>query len=281
MKTLCLHHNDADGRASGAIVRRALQPNLELFEMDYGDPIPWEKIDTVEQVVVVDFSLASSDMLTVAEKCELVWIDHHKSSIEEMEDIAVNWPGVRSLEEAACVLTWQYYFPDVAVPKAVILIGDRDIWRWAEEDTGAFCEGLFNQDSRVDNLALWKSLLDNDPSMLNQLIESGSILRAAQLTSIQRKVKAYGQEVEFEGHRTLMVNERGTGEMGEYIGKLGYEIGYCYIDMPQEGKLMTKVTLYSKVVDVSVIASKFGGGGHAGAAGFTFERDKLPLPVQS
>lgn len=280
MKTLCLHHNDADGRAAGAIVRRALQPDIELFEMNYGDPIPWQKIEDADQVVIVDFSLPYNDMLTVAEKSKLVWIDHHKSSMGELEDIAGDWAGVRSLDEAACVLTWQYYFPKLALPKAVLLIGDRDIWRWAEEQTGSFSEGLFYQDTDADNDALWAPLLDDDANLLNQLIEQGSILRAAQLVIIERKVKNWGHEVEFEGHRTLMINDRGQGEMGEHIANLGYEIGYCYIDAMQAGKLITKVTLYSKVVDVSIIAKKFGGGGHAGAAGFSIERDKLPFPVQ-
>lgn len=281
MITICLHHNDADGRACGAIVRRALNQDVALVEMNYGEPIPWEAIELVNRVIVVDFSLPLADMQRVAAGRELVWIDHHKTALEEMQGAANQWPGIRSVDEAACVLTWLYFFPDIPLPKAVVLIGDRDIWRWAEEHTGAFGEGLYQQDTNAENDELWQPLLDDDDEILNQLIDHGGILRQANLNSIERKVSRFGQEVIFEGHKTLLVNDRGNGDMGDYINKLGYEIGYCYIDILQNGTLNTVVTLYSKDVDVSQIARKFGGGGHPGAAGFAFERSQTPFPLDA
>jgi hypothetical protein len=59
---------------------------------------------------------------------------------------------------------------------------------------------------------------------------------------------------------------------------IGYPLGYCYVDKVSEGQLMTFVTLYSDQIDVSKIAQKFGGGGHAGAAGFHFPRCDSPFP---
>jgi hypothetical protein len=281
MKTICLHHNDPDGRASGAIVRRALLQNVALVEMNYGDPVPWKDVEAASKIVIVDFSLPLEDMKRVADGRDLVWIDHHKTAIEKMAGVADKWLGMRELEEAACVLTWRYYFPEIPVPKAVIFIGDRDIWRWEEEQTGAFSEGLYNRDNRAANDELWKPLLDDDTDLVSQIIEEGSILYAARLKNIQRKIARFGHETNFEGYKTLVVNARGTGEMGDHINKQGYEIGYCYIDNIQEEKLTTFVTLYSKVVDVSQIASKFGGGGHPGAAGFSFVRGSLPFPENS
>ena len=84
MSTLCLHHNDTDGRASAAIVRRALGPAVILIEMDYGDPVPWEAIDQASNVVVVDFSLPLEDMKRIADERELTWIDHHKTALEQL-----------------------------------------------------------------------------------------------------------------------------------------------------------------------------------------------------
>ena len=105
------------------------------------------------------------------------------------------------------------------------------------------------------------------------------MLRAARLHDIRRSVTRFGQKVTFEGHSTLAINRRGDGDLGEHIRKLGYEIAYCYIEGPQNGSLVTFVTLISDKVDVSVIAQKFGGGGHAGAAGFSFERSSAPFPA--
>jgi oligoribonuclease NrnB/cAMP/cGMP phosphodiesterase (DHH superfamily) len=281
MSVICLHHNDADGRASAAVVRRALGASVVLHEMDYGDPVPWEAVEAAGQVIVVDFSLPADQMERLAENRQLVWIDHHKTSLEELTPIAGDWPGIRDINEAACVLTWQHFFPGQPVPRPLVLIGDRDIWRWAEADTGAFGEGLFHQDTRPDNDDLWKPLLDGDEDAVNRLVEYGGLLREAKLQEIRRKVSRYGHAVTFEGHKTLVINDRGNGDMGQYVRELGYQIAYCYIDNMQNGVLTTFVTLYSREVDVSEIARKFGGGGHPGAAGFSFPRRKHPFPSNS
>lgn len=39
MDIVCLHHNDADGRASAAIVRYALGDDVLCYEMDYDGSI--------------------------------------------------------------------------------------------------------------------------------------------------------------------------------------------------------------------------------------------------
>ena len=43
--TICFHHNDPDGHASGAIVRYALHKDVLLIESDYdATTIPWDKV---------------------------------------------------------------------------------------------------------------------------------------------------------------------------------------------------------------------------------------------
>ena len=278
---LCLYHGDADGEASAAVVRHKLGPEVYLHRINYGDPTPWPLINEADQVVIVDFSLPPQEMLETADSSQLTWIDHHQSAIQEMEEISSAWPGIRDTSEAACVLTWKYYFPDQPVPRAVILIGDRDIWRWEEPETGAFNEGLYHRDSRPEHDDLWKPLLENDQDLLHEIIREGEILYQARLEKIKRQVDAYGYEVQFEGFRSLAINVRGNGDLGSRIRELGYEIGYCYVDVLQEEGLMTKVTLFSDQIDVSKLAQKFGGGGHPGASGFQFPRNGTPFPSEA
>jgi hypothetical protein len=253
---------------------------VRLHAIDYGDPVPWEVIEASEKVVIVDFSLPLEDMRRAQKTSQLVWIDHHKSAFDklsEMEDI----PGLRSLDEAACVLTWQTFFPGEPVPKAVLYIGDRDTWQHAYDASTPFSEGLHQEDTRPWNDKLWNPLLDDEVDRVEELIQRGTVLHQARVRRIKRQIKRYGFEVTFEGHHTLAINARGSGEMGALIRQLGYEIGYCYIEAEQNGELRTFVTLYSDRVDVSEIARKFGGGGHAGAAGFSFERTGSPFPPQA
>lgn len=278
MKTLCIHHNDADGRASAAIVRRAFGPQTSMQEMNYGDLVPWETIAEMDRVVMVDFSLPASEMQRLALDRDFIWIDHHISAMEELAGISASWPGLRDTGEAACVLTWRYFFPGKPLPRALVLIGDRDIWRWAEEDTGSFDEGLYQKDTNPENDELWTPLLEDNLQVVSQLVAQGSVLHEARLRAIHREVNYYGFPVTFEGYPTLVINRRGNGDLGEMIRQAGYQIAYCYVDNFQNGKLMTFVTLYSSVVDVSEIARKFGGGGHPGASGFSFERGASPFP---
>ena len=281
-KSICFHHNDPDGHASGAIVKYVLGDGVTLIESDYdGTPIPWDLVEQAEQVIVTDFSFPVDEMKRLAESRELVWIDHHKSAMLEFEGIADDWPGIRDLSEAACVLTWKYFFPERPVPRAIVLIGDRDIWRWAEEDTGPFGESLYNQDHDANNAAFWKPLLEDDQAVLAKMIEEGTWLRENTLRNIDHMMAARSFEVQFEGYQTLAVNTRGNGDVGNYGRDRGYEIVYTYVDEMQVSGLTTVVTLFSNKIDVSVIAKRFGGGGHAGAAGFSFPRGASPFPPDS
>lgn len=279
--TLCLYHNDADGRASAAIVRRALGKSVLLHEINYGNSVPWDKIESVERVIIVDFSLSAEDMLRIAKTKELIWIDHHQSALEKLGSISMAWDGYRDTSQAACVLTWRYFYPQEEVPKAVILIGDRDIWRWEERDTGAFNEGLFQEYSQPDNDKLWKPLLAGDRKAVQKIIDHGEVLLEARLRRIRGEVNHYGFPVVFEGHRTLTINRRGNGDLGARIREEGYTLAYCYVDNLQNGQLKTFVSLYADEVDVSKIARKFGGGGHPGASGFSFERRETPFPREA
>jgi len=281
-KSICFHHNDPDGRASGAIIKYALGDDVTLIESDYdGAPIPWDLVEQAEQVIVTDFSFPVDDMKHLAEGRELVWIDHHKSAMLEFEGIAANWPGIRDISEAACVLTWKYFFPERPVPRAIALIGDRDVWRWAEKDTGPFGESLYNQDHHANNAAFWKPLLEDDQAVLAEMIEEGVRLREITLRDIDHLMAARSFEVRFDGYHTLAVNTRGSGDIGNYGRDRGYEIVYTYVDEMQVGGLTTVVTLFSNKIDVSVIARRYGGGGHAGAAGFSFPRSATPFPPGS
>lgn len=274
---ICLFHDDMDGRCSAAIVRYALGADVGLHAMDYGDPVPWATVEVAEKVIIVDFSLPLDNMLRVQSMAELVWIDHHKTSLETLESLN-QVAGIRRVDDAACVLTWQTFFPKRPVPDAVRYVGDRDMWRFAFEETAAFCEGLYQEETDPSNDELWEALFKGETGLINNLSKRGQLLRSARLRRIERRIERSAFEVTFEGHRTLAINLRGSGELGEHIRKLGYEIGYCYYEALQNGSLTTFVTLYSDQVDVSEIASRFGGGGHEGAAGFSLERSGSPFP---
>lgn len=278
---LCLYHNDPDGQCSAAIVRRALGTGMAFHALEIGDPLPWDSLDRADLVVIVDYSLSLEDMERIRARADLVWVDHHVTALERLGDAMSGVPGERSVDEAGCVLTWMTFFPGEPIPKAVVYIGDRDIWRHAHPETRPFGEGFYQLDADPTHDDLWEPLLNDDQALVGRIIADGKILYDARLHEIHQTIDVYGFEVAFEGHRTLAINDRGTGDMGEAIRQAGYDIAYCYVEAIRGGKRQTFVTLYSAAVDVSVIARKYGGGGHRGAAGFAFARADAPFPEGS
>ena len=122
---------------------------------------------------------------------------------------------------------------------------------------------------------------EDDQAVLSKMIEDGARLREISLRNVDHMMAARSFEVRFDGYQTLAVNTRGNGDVGNYGRDRGYEIVYTYVDEMQIGGLTTVVTLFSDKIDVSVIAQRYGGGGHAGAAGFSFPRDATPFPPGS
>jgi oligoribonuclease NrnB/cAMP/cGMP phosphodiesterase (DHH superfamily) len=277
-RPLCLYHDDPDGRCAAAVVRRALGSKTTTHALEIGDPIPWGEVEAADLVVLVDYSLPPEDMERMRRTGAFIWVDHHKSALETLGEAMAGVPGERSIDEAACVLSWQTFFAGQPVPAAVALIGDRDIWRMALPDTREFGEGIYHEDMDPGNDDLWGPLLDDEPEPVAELTERGRLLYQARLAQIADQVERYGFDATFEGYRTRVVNDRGTGDMGEYIRQQGYELGYCYVEAVRDGELLTIVTLYSDQVDVSQLARKHGGGGHEGAAGFQFKRADRPFP---
>ena len=113
----CFHHNDIDGKAAGAIVARknGNYNKADYIMYDYSTPIPTELIEDGETVYFVDlsFSVNSVDKLKeILEKkhCNLIWCDHHSSSMEiiktypEYENIKKNRKEVSSRSD----LTYKY-----------------------------------------------------------------------------------------------------------------------------------------------------------------------------
>jgi len=80
----CFYHSaDLDGHCSGAIVKH-FNPECEMFPINYGQTFPWEKIQEDEWIYMVDFSLQPfEDMVKLNQSCNLVWIDHHATAIED------------------------------------------------------------------------------------------------------------------------------------------------------------------------------------------------------
>jgi len=282
---IIFYHDDLDGRASAQVILHSLEhkaPHTTLFPMNYGNKPPpislySSKFVPKEDIYIVDFSLSEEYM------CQLInagynvhWIDHHVSAIKRLARFS-HLPGIRNTNQAACVLTWQYFNTLSKPPFPILLIEDYDIWKWEyKEHTAYFYFGaqLYDTIPRYNNY-FWKDAFNSEEPyksfFLTRIQKEGRIICDYRQNFYKDLRKQIGFECEFEEYKCFAMNVAKTGSQavgtsltGEYLDG-SYDILIAYYHNGED----FCISLYSNKVDVSKIAEKYNGGGHVGAAGFT------------
>lgn len=270
---IVFHHNDPDGLCSASIWCLKY-PEADYIEMDYTTPIPFDKISSNEDVVVLDFSFQEPGAWEKLRKIttRITWIDHHETALKNAPEwLLKDSAGIRDMSFCGAWLTWMFLFPSVSPPDPVRII---DAWdRWVHNDRPEilnFMSGLKIIDDRVGSPD-WMSLLAGEDSKVKEIISNGKTIRKYDQKAWADELKEFGYEIEFEDFNNCIVLHRNEGNSKVFESVWGkYQI---YILASYNGELWT-VHLYSEKVKVNDIAESFGGGGHPGAAGFQIK--KLP-----
>lgn len=302
MKRVVIHHNDADGKCCAAIIHFRFNDNENtvFLPMDYVDRLERTFIEAFLaeedwcEIWIVDFSLPPEDMAWCLELVDgrgvVYWFDHHKTAIEGMPgNIREQVTGVQADGEAACLLVWRWLFPDRKPPLAVEYIADRDVWRF---DYGTATRGFYEnyrlEESTAPTESWWTVLFTCAPEEGKNYAMDGYRLYEARMRGLRALAKSIGHEVVFylcetpsntdvplaepyhKGSvvRCLRVNAPASGDLGQAIQELGYDMAWCWTAMERGGEYVVRNSLYSNWVDVGAIAKANGGGGHKGAAGW-------------
>lgn len=268
-----VHHNDIDGRASAAIVFDWVQKystmikgeDIEFIEMDYKDTLDISRINPGEKIAILDFSFKPEVMAQIRTKTtDIVWCDHHQTA----RDYGYVLPGVRDFKDkglSGCECTWNFCY-QAEPPLAVRLIGDYDAWRLEmTPDCFEFYEGLKLEDIDPRSPRWGEIIFGNEIYDVKVRGRTAILYRDNYCANIG---KTYGYETEIDGIKAYAMNlyAFGSRQFGEKMKD--YPICIAYI---HDGSKYT-VSLYSTLLDVSVTAKLYGGGGHRGAAGFVCER---------
>ena len=283
----CFYHSaDLDGHCSGAIVKYKY-PKCEMIGINYGDEFPWDDINEGETVFMVDFFLQPfEDMERLNSICKLVWIDHHKSAIEEAErrNFVASGGQVLEVGKAACELCWEYLFPNKQIPFGISLLGRYDVWdldyhpwvlpfqcgmRSCDTNPAGHNEGL---------PTVWYNIFMNHVDFLDRCIKEGrAILRYIEKEN-KKYIKQYCFETKINDIPALAVN-KGLANSQFFSSVWNIEKHPIAITFVRNKNKWT-VSLYTTEetgVDVSEIAKTYGGGGHKCAAGFQCE--ELPFKL--
>lgn len=292
----CFYHNDLDGRASAACVRRyegiSVNPN-SFIEMDYTNPSRFEEALDGEVVYIVDYSFTpntSHYLLALNARCDVIWIDHHDSSINLMNDneefSVENIKGIRDKKSSGAVLTYEYLFGPIMDLDYRIhflqLVSDYDTWTFKYGEMSKFFKLGMDSIPHGPLNSIWNDLFkeeeNNQDSLVGKIVSDGKAIKRYIDLDNAEYLNSHSYESHIGEHSVLVVNKKTNSWIfGDRIND--YDICCVWV---YDGEAY-RYSIYSvkENINCSQIAQLFGGGGHKGAAGFTMDElifNNNPLP---
>lgn len=269
--TVCIYHSaDLDGICSGAIMRHFL-PGATYLGYDYGKLFPWGLI-AGKDVYMADVSLPVDDMFRLKRQAKrFVWIDHHKTAIEEAENAGFETPGALVIGKAACELTWEFLAGDrVPVPLAVTLLGRYDVWDHSDLRTLPFQYGMRMKVKEGVYDVLWSDLFSGiGDYLVRSVVQIGELILEYQAGEDAKYAKATAFEANFHGLKVVACN-KGLSNSKLFDAVYDADRHDAVVLFYRQKRGTWKVSLYTSKagVDVGAIAKSLGGGGHEKAAGY-------------
>ncbi len=274
------YHKDLDGKCSAAIINYFCDnENISMIPYDNRKKTSIKKIKNGETVFFLDCSIKPiSEMKKLSETCNLIWIDHHISSIEEAKKYEFDPNGIRTIGKAACELTWEYITKTPEIPYGVRLIGQYDVWNLEfskELIPYNYAISSLDHDPRTQKgMDTWSEIVfSNNENTIKNIIADGQAIERYLSKINHRLMNSYSFATKINGKKALAVNRQfvNSSVFKSHWDNKKYDLMIAFAKF-KESKLgfYWKVSLYSDKndIDVSKIASEYGGGGHKDAAGF-------------
>lgn len=224
-------------------------------------------------IIMCDFSYRLSELLKiiVLSKTFLI-IDHHKTA---QTDLSYIYPELKifDMKKSGVGITWEYFYDNSqSIPKFLDHIQDRDIWANQLANTNEFVTYFYQQEMNFD---LWDTYLQ--PENVDSAIAKGSAWIEYQnimIDRIMRKASYIIQEI--DGEPRIVVYSNSTDLKSDIGNKLFNKIPIADFSVVWDYDIWKNQTVISlrstnDRLDVSVIAKKFGGGGHRNASGLAYE----------
>ena len=258
---LIIYHADCwDGLCAAWICRKALGPNCEFISCQYGDKAPC--VDN-KDVYIVDFSFKRDVLQEIYSRANSVLVlDHHKTAQSELNGL----PYCKfDMTKSGAKLAWEHFFPENESSWIVNYIEDRDLWLWKLPHSKILSAAIRSYPMTFDTLDDLEQ--SEGYKVQNKLKDEGEAILRAQQQIVDGLVKN-AIEVNIDGYLVLIVNA--TCYISEVAGELakGRPFGVVWFET-NDGKRVYSLRADSNGIDVAEFAKKYGGGGHAKAAGFS------------
>jgi len=286
MRPLVLYHaNCCDGFCAAWVVSRFstfFQDNVpEFVAVNYGEDPPDV---TGRYVAVLDFSYPREVVKDMIRKSSwFVLLDHHKSAHKELDRVqiemrnetmqAYNIHVELGTDISGAHMAWNWFVDAGKEPPPIVsYTEDRDLWKFELTESKAINAAIA---SYPFDFEVWDNLDVSLSTSREVIIQEGHAILRYQQQLIDRHVKS-AQMIKACGYEVPIVNA--TCLFSEIAGALAedHPFGICYFDRDDK---IRQYSLRSRKdgVDVSEIAQKLGGGGHATTAGFELEWKQMEL----
>jgi oligoribonuclease NrnB/cAMP/cGMP phosphodiesterase (DHH superfamily) len=223
-----------------------------------GEPIPSVK---GRDVYILDFCLPREQCLEVkATAKSLLILDHHKTAEEDMDGLRF---AKFDMKKSGAGMAWDHFYPEDSRPWLIDYVEDRDL-------------GLFEMpNSKTINA--WVNACPQTFEDWDNLCAEGSKKALVSGKAVEAYIDRYvtemasqAQTINFAGQEIPVVNAPyiAISELLLHLAKgVAFSLGWFH-----RGDGKYQYMLRSKgEFDVSVLAQRFGGGGHAHSAGFVVD----------
>jgi oligoribonuclease NrnB/cAMP/cGMP phosphodiesterase (DHH superfamily) len=259
--TVLYHDNCPDGFGAAWSFWRKYGSSIEYVAVSHGEEPPDVK---GRNVFIVDFCYDKTTMLGIKEVAEsIVVLDHHKSAEETCGELDFCY---FDMNHSGAFLAWNHLFPDDSVPLLIKYVEDRDLWKWELQNTEEILSAVDSFEKTFENWDLLHGYLDAVESVRWRRVKNmGEGILQYKRNLIKSLIKnAYTEDI--IGYNVPIINapffqSEIAAELAEgnpfaaayYFDGIGYKFS---LRSEEDGE------------DVSIIASRFGGGGHKNASGF-------------
>lgn len=299
-----LSHNDLDGVGCGILAKLAFRDQVIVRYNSVGSlnrEVEWFiENDKDTHLFITDLSVNEENEKRLNEYYQaggrLQLIDHHKTALHYNE---YDWGYVVVEDEegnltSATSLFYEYLIsrgllqPTGAIAEFVELVRQYDTWEWEQNDNqkAKKLNALFFLISIDEFEETMLDRLESDESFQFNEFEERILAMEEDKTEryIRRKRRELVQKKIDDLYAGVVFAESYHSELGNELGKEYPHLDYIAI-MNIGGRRMGFRTIHDHV-DVSEVAGRFDGGGHAKAAGCVmnelafklFVKETFPLP---
>lgn len=244
------------------VARRALGDAAEYVFASYGDAPPDVR---GRRVLIVDFSYSREVLEAMNEVTKsLLVLDHHASAEKALAGLPY---AVFDMERSGAGLAWEHFFPGREMIPMVAYVEDLDLWRFALPCTRQYhCSMALHPFT----FEAWDEIAAQSPTAM--IAEGESILKFS--NQIGEKLAARAGTTSLDGVRCWSINApvEFVGEVSEVLHRRqdkGRHLPVLVWSFDNiRGDFYCSLRSRPDGIDVSELATKFGGGGHPHAAGF-------------